>query len=230
MNAPVAARGTWADRYGPWALVTGASDGLGRSFARALAARGLNLILVARRASALERLADEFRDAHGVRCLVRPVDLRDPASAAALDEETARLDVGLVVAAAGFGSIGPFLDRPLDDERDMLAVNAGAVLGIAHAFGRRLRARGRGGLVLFGSVVGFQGTPLSANYAATKAYVQSLVEACLHALGRCTTVRPGVLAKVLGYSLMTLPRPLRSRILREVMTGMLPRDAVRGDA
>jgi hypothetical protein len=263
MSAP----GDWARRYGPWAIVTGASDGLGRAFARRLAARGLNLVLVARRAAALGVLAEELQIQHPIRCLPMPLDLREPRSVALLDEHTGALDVGLVVAAAGFGSIGPLLERALDDEADMLAVNAGAVLRMAHTFGRRLTVRGRGGLVVFGSVVGFQGTPLSANYAATKAYVQSLAEAlalewdddgvdvlscapgpvatgfanragmvignaadpddlvepCLDALGRRTTVRPGGLAKLLGYGLMTLPRPLRSRVLHRVMMGMRPK-------
>lgn len=260
----------WLTRYGPWAVITGASDGLGRAFARALAARGMNLVLVARRASALHTLAEELQVDYAVRCIVQPMDLRDPRSIASLNEQTVALDVGLVVAAAGFGSVGPLLDRSLDDEADLLAVNAGAVLRIAHSFGRRLRARGRGGLVLFGSVVGFQGTPLSANYAASKAYVQSLAEAlaiewdddgvdvlscapgpvatgfaaragmsmgnaakpddlvepCLDALGRRTTVRPGNLAKLLGYSLMILPRFIRSRILGHIMRGMLPKDGL----
>jgi short-subunit dehydrogenase len=256
----------WAARYGPWALVTGASDGLGRAFARRLAERKLNLVLVARRIAALSVLAEELQVHHAIRCVVIPMDLGDPRSVASLDEQTQNLDIGLVVAAAGFGSIGSFLDRSLKDEADMLAVNAGSVLRIAHHFGNRLAARRSGGLVLFGSVVGFQGTPLSANYAATKAYVQSLAEAlavewdqqgvdvlscapgpvatgfaaragmtmgkaadpddlvepCLEALGRRTTVRPGWLAKLLGHGLGTLPRALRVRVMRGVMRGMQP--------
>lgn len=260
-------RREWAQRYGSWAIVTGASDGLGRAFAHRLAARGSSLVLVARRSSALNVLAEELQVAHAIRCIVIPMDLGKPGSVAALDEQTGGLDIGLVVAAAGFGSIGPFLDQPLEDEADMLAVNAAAVLRIAHVFGHRLRRRGRGGLVVFGSVVGFQGTPLSANYAATKAYVQSLAEAlaiewaddgidvlscapgpvatgfaaragmamgkaadpselvepCLDALGRRTTIRPGGLAKLLGYGLMMLPRSIRTRVLHQVMRGMVPK-------
>ena len=265
-EAVIALSDDWATRYGPWAIVTGASDGLGRAFARRLAARRINLVLVTRRVAALSVLAEELQVHHAIRCVVIPMDLADRHSVALLDEQTAHLDIGLVVAAAGFGSIGPFLDRPLENEADMLAVNAASALRIAHHFGKRLVARGSGGLVLFGSVVGFQGAPLSANYAATKAYVQSLAEAlavewdplgvdvlscapgpvatgfaaragmamgkaanpedlvdpCLDALGRRTTVRPGGLAKLLGYGLGTLPRPLRVRVMHNVMRGMHP--------
>lgn len=167
----------WRQRYGPWALVTGASDGIGRAFATELAARGLDLVLVARREAQLIAFADHLSVHHGVRCRVLALDLTDHDACARLERDTADLDIGLVIAAAGFGSIGPFVDMALEEETAMLRLNAEAVLALSHRFGRRLIARGRGGLVLFGSIVGFQGVPLSANYAATKAYVQSLAEA-----------------------------------------------------
>jgi NADP-dependent 3-hydroxy acid dehydrogenase YdfG len=87
------------------------------------------------------------------------------------------LDVGLLVAAAGFGTSGPFLDSDLTQELVMLDVNCRALLWQSLHFGRRFAERGRGGLIFLASLVGFQGTPFSANYAATKAYVQSLAEA-----------------------------------------------------
>ena len=160
-------------RYGPWAVVTGASSGIGRAFAEALAARGLALVLVARRADALRDVADGL----GVETHVLPADLGTEVGVAAVLDATADLDVGLLVASAGFGTSGPFLASDLADELDMLAVNVGAVVRLTHAVGRRLVARGRGGVVLLGSLVGFQGTPFAAHYAATKAYVQALGEA-----------------------------------------------------
>jgi uncharacterized protein len=90
---------------------------------------------------------------------------------------TDHLDVALLVAAAGYGTAGPFLDQQLATELDMIDVNVRAVTAITHAFGERFVARGRGGIVLFGSLVGFQGAPGSATYAATKAFVQSLGKA-----------------------------------------------------
>jgi short-subunit dehydrogenase len=166
----------FAVRYGPTALVTGASSGIGRALACEAAARGLDLVLVARRDAVLRDLAGELAARHGVRADALPLDLADPAAPARLAEQTADRDIGLLVAAAGFGTSGPLAGAPLAPEREMLQVNCGAVLELASTFGARAVARGRGGLVLLSSVVAFQGVPHAAHYAATKAYVQSLAE------------------------------------------------------
>jgi hypothetical protein len=163
-------------RYGPWAVVTGASSGIGRAVAAALAAAKFNLVLVARGRAELEKLSQELAAAHGIACRVVVLDLAQESSVPALLEETRTLDVGLLVASAGFGTSGPFLDSPLETELDMLAVNCRSLTALTWHFGRRLRDRGRGGIVLLSSIVAFQGVPWSAHYAATKAYVQSLAE------------------------------------------------------
>ncbi|WP_095509328.1 SDR family NAD(P)-dependent oxidoreductase [Rubrivirga marina] len=163
--------------YGPWAVVTGASSGIGRAFAEALATRGLNVVLTARREAALATLAEALRQTHGVEARVVPADLGTEAGVAAVEGGSADLDVGLLVASAGFGTSGAFLESDLGDEIAMLDVNVRAVARLTHGVGRRLVARGRGGIVLLGSLVGFQGTPFAAHYAATKAYVQTLGEA-----------------------------------------------------
>lgn len=163
-------------RYGPWAVVTGASSGIGRAVAVALAAAGFKVMLVARSPSALEALARQLAAAHGTECRVVVADLGARAGVDAVVAAAASIDVGLVVASAGFGTSGPMLENELADELDLLAVNAGAVLALSWHFGRRLVQRGRGGLILFGSLLGFQGAPRAANYAASKAYVQSLAE------------------------------------------------------
>jgi short-subunit dehydrogenase len=162
--------------YGPWAVVTGASSGIGEATAVELAKRGIDLVLVARREPALHALADRLRKEYGVDVRVRSADLATPAGCDTVEAESAGFDVGLLVAAAGFGTSGRFLDADLDAEMDMLDVNARAVLRQVLHFGRRFAERGRGGIVLFGSIVGFQGTPYAAHYAATKAYVQTLAE------------------------------------------------------
>jgi short-subunit dehydrogenase len=159
-------------RYGPWAIVTGASSGIGRECAKWLAAAGFNLVLVARREAELQRLAQEL----GRPGRIVVADLAEDAGLAAVETASADLDVGLLVAAAGFGTSGPFLSGDPQVERTMLDLNCGAVLAQSRHFGTRLARRGRGGLVLFGSLVGFQGTPWAAHYAATKAYVQTLAE------------------------------------------------------
>jgi uncharacterized protein len=166
----------FADRYGPTALVTGASSGIGRALAWEAARRGLDVVLVARRAAALRELADDVSSRHGVRAEVRVHDLADPAAPARLAEETADRDVGLLIAAAGFGTSGALAGAPLAAEREMLQVNCGAVVELAATLGARMVHRGRGGIVLLSSIVAFQGAPNAAHYAATKAYVQTLAE------------------------------------------------------
>ncbi len=254
----------FCERYGPWAIVTGASDGIGQACAHALAARGLHLVLVGRREDKLRTLARQLTHHQGVHTQVVVADLATDTGLQALLDDTATLDVGLLVAAAGYGSAGAFLDQRLDTELDMLTLNCRSVLAQCWHLGQRFKARGRGGMVLFGSLLGFHGTPGSANYAATKAYVQSLAEALrvewhahgidvlacapgpvhtgfaeragmrmglaarpdevaqatLAALGRTGTVRPGVLSKLLGWSLGTAPRALRVRLMGQIMQGM----------
>lgn len=169
-----------AQDYGPWAVVTGASDGIGRAFAHELAAVGLNLVLVARHEQRLTALADQVQTRFGVQCHAVPTDLSDLRATERLIESTQGLDVGLLVAAAGFGSAGPLLTLDLGNETEMVDVNCTSVLLQCWHFGGRFKARGRGGVVLLSSVMAFHGTPLSANYAATKAYVQSLAEGLRH--------------------------------------------------
>ena len=179
--------------------------------------------------------------------------------------------VGLVVAAAGFGSIGPFLDQDMTSEINMVDLNCRSVVELSYGFGSRMASAKRGGIVLFGSLLGFNGAPLSATYAATKGFVQSFAEgiaaemrpqgvnvlsvapgtvgtgfaaragmqmgkaatpemvarSALTALGRRTTVRPGFLAKFLGWSLAMLPRWGRVRLMGVIMKGMIGKDARR---
>lgn len=161
-------------RYGPWAVVTGASSGIGKAIALQLLERGFGVVAVGRNSEALAGLA-AASSAGVVRTLT--LDFAERRSWNALAEATEDLDVGLFVAAAGFGTSGPFLQSRLEDELEMLDVNCATVLRQTLHFARRAAWRGRGGIVLFGSLVGFQGVPFSASYAASKAYVQTLAEA-----------------------------------------------------
>lgn len=164
-------------KYGPWVVVTGASSGIGRALAMELAAKGLDLVLVARREAELEQLAGVLLAGHGVQLRVLAADLATTTALTRIETETQDLDVGLFVAAAGFGTAGKFLDADLETELAMLDVNCRAVMQLSLHFGKRFAERGRGGMILFGSLVGYQGTPRAAHYAATKAYVQSFAEA-----------------------------------------------------
>ena len=165
------------DRYGPWAVVTGASSGIGRAIALELAESGLNLFLVARSQDVLEELSSALTAQHPIEVQVLGLDLSENLASEKLESATSDLDVGLLIAAAGFGTSGPFLEATLDQELAMLSVNCRSLMVASLCFGKRFAKRGRGGLVLMSSIVGFQGTPYAAHYGATKAYVQSLAEA-----------------------------------------------------
>jgi short-subunit dehydrogenase len=165
------------NRYGPWALVTGASDGIGRAFATRLAGMGFNLTIVARRADRLRDLADQLMAKHSTETRIVVADLSTPEGLAEVDRVTADLDVGLLVASAGYGTSGPLLQSSIERERNMLDVNCFATLHQCMVFGNRFARRGRGGMILMASILGWQGVPGTAHYSATKAYVQSLAEA-----------------------------------------------------
>lgn len=167
----------WVQKYGTWAVVTGASEGIGRAFCRECGAAGLSVVAVARRAEKLEELARELAHDFGVQVRIVAADLGEAEGLERLIQLTDDLDVGLFIASAGYGTSGPLLDADLASEHNMLEVNCFALIHGCVAFGRRFRNRGRGGIILMSSLVGWQGTPLSAHYSATKAYVQSLAEA-----------------------------------------------------
>ncbi len=176
MAASFISRAALGSKYGQWAVVTGASDGIGKAFAELLAQAGFNLVVAARRQDVLAAVAENLSSGHGVE--VRPVtcDLGRPEGVALLQNATKELNAGLLVAAAGFGTSGPFLNSDLNAELEMIDVNCRAVTALAHAFGNRFLRRGGGAVVLLSSLVAFQGVPRAANYAATKAYVQTFAE------------------------------------------------------
>lgn len=163
-------------RYGPWAIVAGASEGLGQAYAHVLAERGLNLVTIGRRAEPLERDAELIRRRHRVEVRTLAVDLAAPDLAARVAATTADIDVGLLVYNAALWIIDAFMDTSLEDHRRMLDVNCRGVLALTSTIAPRLRQRGRGGIVLMSSLSGFQGSGLLATYAATKAFDTVLAE------------------------------------------------------
>lgn len=165
------------DKYGPWALVTGASAGIGEAFARQIAARGIHVALVARRAEKLEALAADIQARTEARALAIPVDLSADDSLENLTDALELRHIGLLVNNAGVGQTGPFLDHELADELAMLELNCRAPLELAHHFGRAMRAEGRGGLIMLSSIAGILPTPQFAGYSATKAWNRFLGEA-----------------------------------------------------
>jgi uncharacterized protein len=131
----------WRGRYGPSAVVTGASDGIGLEIARDLAARGLNIVLVARRLEKLVQIAGELRQSNAVETLVIAADLGKANEVDRVVQETKPLGVGLLVASAGFGTAGNFLNTNTHDEIDMVNVNCRAVLALSKAFAARFAMR-----------------------------------------------------------------------------------------
>lgn len=167
----------FALRYGPWALITGASSGIGREFARQLAARGLNIIVVARRADRLAELAAELSAVHGVEARAVPVDLCFDGFLDVIRTGADELEIGLLVNSAGFAHTGPFLDMPPDDMTRMINLNMRAPVLLSRAYGPAMRDRRRGGIIFLSSVAGFAGTPQWGLYSATKAFNLLLGEA-----------------------------------------------------
>jgi short-subunit dehydrogenase len=167
---------SFAKRYGPWALVAGASEGIGEAFARELARRGLNLALVARRREPLEQAARAIAAETGVQVRSLALDLAGEDAAAALERGLADLDVGLVVYNAALAPTGRFLQLPLAEQLSAIDVNVRGPLAVAHGFGARMAARGSGGIILLSSLTAFQGSPFVATYGGTKAFLLTLAE------------------------------------------------------
>jgi short-subunit dehydrogenase len=160
------------ERYGPWALVAGASEGIGAAFATALARRGLDVVLVARRAEPLDALAGRLP----VRTITVSADLATAEGLAAVERATGSLEIGLVIVNAADSPIGPFVELDPARAERALDLNCRALLLLARRYLPPMVARGRGGLVVMSSLAGMQGSPAIALYAATKAFGTVLAE------------------------------------------------------
>lgn len=165
------------ERYGPWAVVTGASSGIGEQFAEQIAARGVDVVLAARRAEVLEELGVRLNRRYGVRYRSIAVDLSEDGAHERVVAATEDLDVGLLVSNAGTGTPGRFLAANAEDVASAVRLNATSHAFLAHHFGRRLRDRGKGGIVLTGAMGATGGLPFMAADSASKSFVQSLGQA-----------------------------------------------------
>src|SRR3979411_77170 len=161
-------------RFGPWALVTGASSGIGKEFARQIAASGINIVLVARRQDLLKEVGVEFSKRYGVEDRVVVLDVSREDFIGQLASATDDLDIGLVVSNAGTGNPGEFLKLDRQLHQATVRVSTMEHLDITHHFGAKLAKRGRGGLMLAGAMGAEAGVPRMANDGAAKAYVHSL--------------------------------------------------------
>ena len=157
-------------RYGTWGVVAGASEGLGAAWAEALAVRGLNLVLLARRSEVLDATAAAIRARHRIEVRTHPFDLAGASFASELERLTESLEVGFGVFNAAHAPRGAFLDLSLEEQLRSVDVNCRGPLTMAHVLGRAMATRGRGGLVLMSSLAAFHGSPFIATYGATKAF------------------------------------------------------------
>ena len=170
------------EKYGPWALVTGASSGIGRELAVRLAEAGLHLVITGRNETSLSRFQSQLESVYKIRVKTILTDISGIPGVHDVLEETEDLDLGLFIASAGFGTSGNFINSDISKELNMVQLNNIALMMLTHQMGRRFAARKRGGIILMSSIVAFQGVPYSAHYSATKAYVQSLGEGLYHEL------------------------------------------------
>ena len=169
---------TFADKYGPWAVVAGASDGVGSAFADALADRGLNVVLLARRQELLDDVAAAITERTGVQTRTLAVDLTEPGASTRIIDATGDLEVGFLVYCAGADpDFKPFLAGPVGAAESMIQRNCVVPVQLCHHYAGPMVRRGRGGIVIFGSGAGFAGGPNMVAYGASKAFDMVFAEA-----------------------------------------------------
>jgi hypothetical protein len=166
--------------YGPWALVTGASAGLGAAFARRIASEGVHCLLVAEDGEGLSRIATEIREAYGVETRVVEQDLTEEGFLRPVEEAAHGLEVGLLVNNAGIGCGGHFVRRDPARIEALVRLNCLAPTLLARRFMPLMTARGRGGVIFVSSIMGLVSAPWEAAYSGSKAYLLRLAEALWH--------------------------------------------------
>lgn len=167
---------SFRERYGPWALITGASEGTGAAFARQVAAEGVNLILVARREGPLAELAEQVR-AQGVECLTASVDLSKDDAAGKVAAVAGDREVGLFIANAGADTVNTrFLDSPIGKWDELVYLNALTTMRSCHHFAAPMVKRGRGGIIIVGSGACYLGLSGLSVYTASKAFALTFGE------------------------------------------------------
>jgi uncharacterized protein len=160
----------FAQKYGPWALIAGGSEGVGASFANKLAAQGVNLVLIARKPEPLEQVAVQVRGTSNVQVRTASLDLTVPDILDRVRALTDDLEVGMLIYNAGVISPSSFLDRPLERNLRGVGLNITTPVILCHHFGTKMRERKRGGIILLGSMSAFAGSRNFALYSASKAF------------------------------------------------------------
>src|SRR5580698_11368417 len=166
-----------AQKYGPWAVIAGASEGVGESFARRLSQEGINEVLIARKQESLDRVAQRVKAESAAQVRTLALDLTSPDLLERVQAITDDIVVGLLVYVAGANqSMQRFFDAPLESALRVVRLNPVGQVSLTHHFGKKMSSRGRGGIILIGSLAGYAGaTPLVA-YCASKAFTEVLAE------------------------------------------------------
>lgn len=164
-------------KYGQWALVTGASAGIGLEFSKQLAAQEYNVFLVSRDELRLKKAKSEIEISYDIKVEILALDLLSDGAAEKLNEATINLDLGLAVLNAGMEASGNYTRIPLEQHRNLHHLNTAVPMEMAHLFGERFIERKRGGIIFLSSLFGYQGVPLVSAYSASKAYILTLGEA-----------------------------------------------------
>jgi uncharacterized protein len=166
-----------AEKYGPWAVIAGGSEGIGACIAHQLAESGINVVLVARKVEPLETLAASIRTRSDAEVRILALDLTNPAMLGRIREATDDIEVGFLVYNAGASPrAGPFCDWPLEDVLRVIRLNTEGPAVLAHHFGKKMAARGQGGIIVMGSLAGNAGSPSVVPYAGAKAFSQIFTE------------------------------------------------------
>jgi uncharacterized protein len=215
--------GDFTGKYGQWAVIAGASEGIGASLADQLAARGLDLVLIARNESLLNRVAEQARERHGAQTRVLVQDLTDPDVGAQVAEATAGLDVGLLIYNAGASDrTSMFLDNEVSYSQKQIKLDCVGPIALAHHFGHLMRERGRGGIVLVGSLACVAGSSTLAVYSAVKAFQRNFAE------GLWAELRPhGVDVCCTPLGMTYTPALARMGVEYDAASQMLPEDVAR---
>jgi short-subunit dehydrogenase len=174
---------TFEEQYGPWAFVAGASMGIGAAFSHEAAARGLNVVMLARGNEQLDHMAEEVRTRHGVEVRTLAADLASPAIGTIVGEATDDLEIGLFVYNAAVAPVGRFIETPLDVQLLSVAVNCATPTILCNLLAPKMVARGRGGIGMVSSMAGLQGSIKFGTYNAGKAYEWILAETLWAELG-----------------------------------------------
>jgi uncharacterized protein len=223
--------------YGQYALITGASSGIGAEFARQLAKAGLDLVLVARRQDKLLSIAAALHQQFDTRVETVELDLLDEGAVDELAGRTEQLDIGVVVLGAGVFTSGPFTDNTLLSETELVTLNAIRPMQLTHHYASAFADRHRGGIILIASTVGHQAAPYLANYAATKTYIASLGQALNYELKRSgvdlTVLSPGPTntegvqtAKGIDFTKLPLPMMEPEAVVTKALKGLGRRSLV----